>query len=53
MPISLWDLRPIGGLPADGAYYDEVIPSARELLSAGRGDNDILATCSFLFSAFH
>ena len=53
MSISLWDLRTIGGLPADGAYYEEVIPSARELLSAGRGDNDIPATCTFLFSAFH
>ena len=53
MSIFLWDLRTIGGLPADGAYYEEVIPSARELLSAGRGDNDIPATCTFLFSAFH
>jgi len=53
MSISLWDLRAIGGLLADGAYYEEVIPSVRELLSAGRGDNDIPVTCSFLFSAFH
>ena len=53
MPISLWDLRTIGGLPADGAYYEEVIPSAGELLFAGRGDNDIPTTCTFLFSAFH
>ena len=53
MAISLWDLRAIAGLPTDGAYYKEVIPSARELLSVGHGDNDIPATCSFLFCAFH
>jgi len=53
MSISLWDLQTIGGLPADGAYYEEVIPSVREPLFAGRGDNDIPATCTFFFSAFH
>jgi len=51
--ISLWNLQAIGGLPADGAYYEEVLLSSRELLSTGHGDNDILATCSFLFSTFH
>jgi len=51
--ISLWDLWAIGGLPADGAYYEEVIPSTKELLSTGHGDNDIPMTYSFLFSAFH
>jgi len=44
MVNSLWDMRTIGGLPADGAYYEEVIPFVRELLSAGR---------IFLFFAFH
>jgi len=53
MLISLWDVQVISKLPADGAYYEEVTPSARELLSAGRGDNDIPVTCTFLFSAFH
>lgn len=53
MSISLWDLQTICGLPADGAYYEEVIQSARELLSAGRADNNIPATCSFFFYAFH
>jgi len=48
--ISLWDLWIIGGLPINGAYYEEVIPSARKLLFAGHGDNNIPATCSFLFS---
>ena len=53
MSICLWDLWVISGLPVDGAYYNEVIPSAEELLSAGRGNNDIPTTCSFLFSTFH
>ncbi|KAG5584978.1 hypothetical protein H5410_045412 [Solanum commersonii] len=29
--ISLWDLRTIGGLPVHGSFYDEFIPSAKEL----------------------
>ena len=51
--ISLWDWQTIGGLPVDGAYYEEVIPSAREFLSTGRDDNNIPATCSCLFCLFH
>ncbi|KAG5630501.1 hypothetical protein H5410_002218 [Solanum commersonii] len=31
LSISLWDLRTIGGLPVHGFFYDEVIPSAKEL----------------------
>ncbi|KAG5596360.1 hypothetical protein H5410_037592 [Solanum commersonii] len=31
MSISLWDLQAIGGLPVQGYFYDEVIPSAKEL----------------------
>ena len=52
MSISLWDLRTIGGLLADGAYYKEVILSARKLLSAGRGEMIFqrLAHSSFLYS---
>ena len=53
MSISLWDLRAVGGLATDGAYYEEVISSAKERFSTGRGDYNILATCSFFFSAFH
>ena len=29
MSISLWNLQAIGGLPINGAYNEEVIPSAR------------------------
>ncbi|MBT0984628.1 hypothetical protein KJ032_26740, partial [Salmonella enterica subsp. enterica serovar Typhimurium] len=31
MSISLWDLHRIGGLPIQGRFYDEVVPSADEL----------------------
>jgi len=52
MSISLWDMQVIGGISADGSYYEEIIPSARELLSAGQ-DNKPLKTCAFLCLAFH
>jgi len=52
MSISLWDMWVIGGLSADGSYYEEIVPSARELLAAGQ-DNKQLKTCTFLFSAVH
>ncbi|KAH0769088.1 hypothetical protein KY290_013069 [Solanum tuberosum] len=29
MSISLWDLQAIGGLPVQGYFYDEVVPSAK------------------------
>ncbi|KAM1159059.1 hypothetical protein ACFX15_031700 [Malus domestica] len=31
MLISLWDLHRIGGLPIQGKFYDEVVPSAEDL----------------------
>ncbi|XP_027769716.1 uncharacterized protein LOC114075560 [Solanum pennellii] len=31
LSISLWDLRTIGGLPVHGSFYNEVVPSAKEL----------------------
>ena len=52
MSISSWDMWVIGGLPVDRSYYEEAIPSAKELLAAGQ-DNEQLKTCTFLFSAFH
>ena len=52
MSMSLWDMRVIGGLPAYGSCYEEIIPSARELFSIGQ-DKKPLETCTFLFSAFH
>jgi len=43
----------MGGLLTDGAYYEEVAPSTKELLYAGHGDNNIPMTCLFLCFAFH
>jgi len=51
--MSLWDLRIIGGIPAHGAYYEEVIASVRKFLPVGHGDNNIFLTYSFLFYVFH
>ena len=31
--ITLWDLCRIGGLPLYGSFYDEVVPSAKEMSS--------------------
>ena len=51
MSISLWDLHKIGGLPIQGKFYDEVVPSAEELsLCNNRG---LPASCRCLFWAYH
>ncbi|KAH7845097.1 hypothetical protein Vadar_017759 [Vaccinium darrowii] len=34
--ISLWDIRIIGGLSINGTFYDEVVPSAKELAATDR-----------------
>jgi len=52
MSISLRDMWVISGLPADRSYYENLVPPARELLTA-RQENKQLKTCTFLFSAFH
>ncbi|KAH0645171.1 hypothetical protein KY284_033055 [Solanum tuberosum] len=54
LSISLWDLRTIGGLPVHGSFYDEVIPSAKELTHVDdQGKSFLPRSCSFLFSAFY
>ncbi|KAM0978606.1 hypothetical protein FF1_014548 [Malus domestica] len=51
MSISLWDLHRIGGLPIQGKFYDEVVPSAEDLsLCNNRG---LPASCRYLFWAYH
>ncbi|KAM1329424.1 hypothetical protein ACFX2F_013597 [Malus domestica] len=51
MSISLWDLHKIGGLPIQGKFYDEVVPSAEEFsLCNSRG---LPASCRCLFWAYH
>uniref|UniRef100_A0A2N9G2T5 Aminotransferase-like plant mobile domain-containing protein n=1 Tax=Fagus sylvatica TaxID=28930 RepID=A0A2N9G2T5_FAGSY len=44
--ITLWDLCRIGGLPLYGSFYDEVVPSAKEMSS-------LPPSCEYLFAAFH
>ena len=44
--ITLWDLCRIGGLPLFGFFYDEVVPSAKEMSS-------LPSSCEYLFAAFH
>ena len=44
--ITLWDLCRIGGLPLYGSFYDEVVPSAKEMSS-------LPSSCEYLFAAFH
>ncbi|KAH0686252.1 hypothetical protein KY284_016805 [Solanum tuberosum] len=54
LSISLWDLRTIGGLYVHGSFYDEVIPSAKELTHVDdQGKSFLPRSCSFLFSAFY
>ncbi|KAH0632889.1 hypothetical protein KY284_035675 [Solanum tuberosum] len=52
--ISLWGLRTIGGLPVHGSFYDEFIPSAKELTHVyDQGKSFLPESCSYLFSAFY
>ncbi|KAF7121363.1 hypothetical protein RHSIM_Rhsim13G0131600 [Rhododendron simsii] len=51
--ISLWDLRQTGGLSIDGIFYDEVVPSARELTGVDKKDVPLLPpSCKYLFLAY-
>uniref|UniRef100_A0A3Q7I5H8 Aminotransferase-like plant mobile domain-containing protein n=1 Tax=Solanum lycopersicum TaxID=4081 RepID=A0A3Q7I5H8_SOLLC len=54
LSVSLWDLRAIGSLPVHGSFYDEVVPSAKELTHVDdQGKSFLPRSCSFLFSAFY
>ncbi|KAH0669910.1 hypothetical protein KY285_024053 [Solanum tuberosum] len=54
LSISLWDLRTIGGLHVHGSFYDEVIPSAKELTHVDyQGKSFLPRSYSFLFSTFY
>ncbi|KAG5524094.1 hypothetical protein RHGRI_030926 [Rhododendron griersonianum] len=51
--ISLWDLRLIGGLSIDGIFYDEAMPSARELTGVDKKDVPLLpSSCKYLFLVY-
>ncbi|KAH7841563.1 hypothetical protein Vadar_031568 [Vaccinium darrowii] len=52
--ISLWDMRLIGGLSANGIFYDEVVPSAKELNGSDKRGAPLLpSSCKYLFLAYH
>ncbi|KAL3846069.1 hypothetical protein ACJIZ3_003472 [Penstemon smallii] len=52
--ISLWDLHVLGGLPLRGLFYDEVVPSAKELTGVDKDNKLFLSrSCQHLFSAYH
>ncbi|KAH0688041.1 hypothetical protein KY284_018594 [Solanum tuberosum] len=54
MSISLWDLQAIGGLPVQGHFYDEVVPSAKELTQTDTKKELLFPqSCRYLFSAFY
>ncbi|KAH0688969.1 hypothetical protein KY289_016327 [Solanum tuberosum] len=54
MSISLWDLQAIGGLLVQGHFYDEVVPSAKELTQTDTQKKLLLPqSCRYLFLAFY
>ncbi|KAH0698813.1 hypothetical protein KY284_013028 [Solanum tuberosum] len=54
MSISLSDLQSIGGLLVQRHFYDEVVPSAKELTQTNTQKELLLPqSCRYLFSAFY
>ncbi|KAA0060611.1 hypothetical protein E6C27_scaffold22G004890 [Cucumis melo var. makuwa] len=54
LSISLWDLWSFGGLPIKGDFYEERIPSFKELTSTSRDKTKCLpTTCQYLFQAYY
>ncbi|XP_071904368.1 uncharacterized protein [Coffea arabica] len=54
LSITLWDLYRLGGLSIDGAFFDEVVPSARELLTRDKEGKPLLPeSCRHIFSAYY
>ncbi|KAM2977198.1 hypothetical protein FF2_014166 [Malus domestica] len=51
MSISLRDLHKLGGLPIQGKFYDEVVPSVEEF--SCRNSRGLPASCRYLFWAYH
>ena len=51
--ISLWDLKELGGLPITGLFYDEVVPSAKELTGHDNHGKHLPRSCQYLFHAYH
>ncbi|TYK19639.1 hypothetical protein E5676_scaffold242G00260 [Cucumis melo var. makuwa] len=54
LSISLWDLWSFRGLPIKGDFYEEMIPSFKELTSTSRDKTKCLPTaCQYLFQAYY
>ncbi|KAL0454744.1 UNVERIFIED_CONTAM: hypothetical protein Slati_0813600 [Sesamum latifolium] len=54
LSISLWDLHDLAGLPMTGCLYDEVVPSAPELIGADeKGGRFIPHSSKYLLYAYH
>ncbi|KAL7116689.1 hypothetical protein ACP275_03G020400 [Erythranthe tilingii] len=53
LSISLWDIRGLCGLPIHGDFYDEVVPSAKELLNHDSRGTSSPRSCKYLFMAYH
>uniref|UniRef100_A0A7N2MVQ0 Aminotransferase-like plant mobile domain-containing protein n=1 Tax=Quercus lobata TaxID=97700 RepID=A0A7N2MVQ0_QUELO len=52
--ISTWDLHKLGGLPIRGLFYDEVVPTAKELEGVDdQGKNYLPQSCHYLFIVYH
>ncbi|XP_027170520.1 putative disease resistance protein RGA3 [Coffea eugenioides] len=54
LSIIFWDLYRLGGLSIDGSFFDEVVPSAQELLIRDKEGKPLLPeSCRYLFSAYY
>ncbi|KAL0307147.1 UNVERIFIED_CONTAM: hypothetical protein Sradi_6132000 [Sesamum radiatum] len=54
MSISLWDLHELVGLPMMGYLYDEVVPSALELIRVDeKRERFIPRSCKYLLYSYH
>nr|XP_027066402.1 uncharacterized protein LOC113692228 isoform X1 [Coffea arabica] len=54
LSITLWDLYRLGGLSIDGTFFDEVVPSAQELLTHDKEGKPLLPeSCRYLFSTYY
>ncbi|PHU07708.1 hypothetical protein BC332_24197 [Capsicum chinense] len=54
LSLSLWDMHIIGGIPVHETFFDEVVPSAKELSQTDQQGKPFLPkTCAYLFSAFY
>ena len=52
--ITTWDLHKLGGLPLKGLFYDEVVPTAKELEGVDdQGKNYLPRSCRYLFIVYH